>query len=115
MAPLGRLAGLLGQVRHSRQAAGLYRRRYRFLVDRSGQGKGAGRQIQERQLTFSRPRRDFLALAGAAAASTLLPGKAFASTPTGLRLHGLSAFGDLKYKADFPHFAYVNPEAPKGG
>ena len=29
--------------------------------------------------------------------------------------HGLSAFGDLKYPADFPHFDYVNPAAPKGG
>ncbi len=29
--------------------------------------------------------------------------------------HGLSAFGDLKYPADFQHFAYVNPDAPKGG
>ncbi len=29
--------------------------------------------------------------------------------------HGLSAFGDLKYKPDFPHFDYVNPDAPKGG
>jgi len=29
--------------------------------------------------------------------------------------HGISAFGDLKYPADFPHFAYVNPQAPKGG
>jgi len=29
--------------------------------------------------------------------------------------HGLSAFGDLKYPADFPHFGWVNPEAPKGG
>lgn len=29
--------------------------------------------------------------------------------------HGLSAFGDLQYPADFPHFAYVNPNAPKGG
>jgi len=29
--------------------------------------------------------------------------------------HGLSAFGDLAYPADFTHFAYVNPEAPKGG
>lgn len=29
--------------------------------------------------------------------------------------HGLSAFGDLKYDADFAHFDYVNPEAPKGG
>ncbi|MEZ5909732.1 MAG: extracellular solute-binding protein [Hyphomicrobiaceae bacterium] len=29
--------------------------------------------------------------------------------------HGLSAFGDLKYPADFKHFSYVNPDAPKGG
>jgi microcin C transport system substrate-binding protein len=31
------------------------------------------------------------------------------------RRHGLSAFGDLKYPADFQHFDYVNPDAPKGG
>ena len=29
--------------------------------------------------------------------------------------HGLSLFGDLKYPADFKHFDYVNPDAPKGG
>ena len=29
--------------------------------------------------------------------------------------HGMSAFGDLSYPADFPHFGYVNPKAPKGG
>ena len=29
--------------------------------------------------------------------------------------HGMSAFGDLKYPADFHHFDYVNPAAPKGG
>lgn len=29
--------------------------------------------------------------------------------------HGLSYFGDLKYPADFAHFDYVNPNAPKGG
>jgi microcin C transport system substrate-binding protein len=29
--------------------------------------------------------------------------------------HGLSIFGDLKYPADFTHFEYVNPDAPKGG
>ena len=27
----------------------------------------------------------------------------------------MSAFGDLGYPADFPHFRYVNPDAPKGG
>jgi microcin C transport system substrate-binding protein len=31
------------------------------------------------------------------------------------RRHGLSAFGELKYQADFKHFDYVNPDAPKGG
>ena len=29
--------------------------------------------------------------------------------------HGVSVFGDLKYKPDFKHFDYVNPAAPKGG
>ncbi len=29
--------------------------------------------------------------------------------------HGLSLFGDLKYPPDFKRFAYVNPDAPKGG
>ena len=29
--------------------------------------------------------------------------------------HGLALFADLKYGADFTHFDYVNPDAPKGG
>lgn len=29
--------------------------------------------------------------------------------------HGYSFYGDLDYPADFTHFDYVNPEAPKGG
>ena len=29
--------------------------------------------------------------------------------------HGVSLFGELKYPADFKHFDYVNPSAPKGG
>ncbi|MFG1490478.1 ABC transporter substrate-binding protein, partial [Oceanospirillum sp. HFRX-1_2] len=29
--------------------------------------------------------------------------------------HGLAMHGDLKYPADFSHFDYVNPDAPKGG
>jgi len=29
--------------------------------------------------------------------------------------HGASLFGELKYGPDFPHFDYVNPDAPKGG
>ncbi|MEM7652395.1 MAG: extracellular solute-binding protein [Pseudomonadota bacterium] len=30
-------------------------------------------------------------------------------------VHGLSMYGALKYPADFTHFDYVNPDAPKGG
>jgi len=29
--------------------------------------------------------------------------------------HGYSFYGDLKYGADYTHFDYVNPDAPKGG
>ena len=39
-----------------------------------------------------------------------------AASPLGAEpRHGLSIFGDLKYPADFKHFDYVNPDAPKGG
>ena len=68
-----------------------------------------------RQPTMALSRRDVLALGVAATASTLLPGRAFAAIPTGVKVHGLSAFGDLKYKPDFAHFDYVNVDAPQGG
>ena len=29
--------------------------------------------------------------------------------------HGISIFCDLKYPADYTHFEYLNPDAPKGG
>jgi len=29
--------------------------------------------------------------------------------------HGVDLYGSLKYPADFQHFDYVNPDAPKGG
>lgn len=38
-------------------------------------------------------------------------GPAFAGGP----MHGFSYFGDLKYAEGFPHYDYVNPDAPKGG
>jgi microcin C transport system substrate-binding protein len=40
-------------------------------------------------------------------------GDVFASSVT--KSHGLSAFGNLKYPADFKQFDYINPDAPKGG
>lgn len=60
-------------------------------------------------------RRRFLQAAGAAAALPMLPSNLFASTPTGVALHGLSAFGDLKYPPGFSHFDYAKPDAPQGG
>ncbi len=61
--------------------------------------------------------------AGSSVASRLLGGALLATallSPVGqvraqVASHGLSAFGDLALPADFPHFAYVNPAAPKGG
>ncbi len=38
---------------------------------------------------------------------------AFAADPA--PSHGLAIFGDLALPADFTHFEYVNPDAPKGG
>ena len=37
------------------------------------------------------------------------------SKAEGTETHGLSVFGDLKYPADFSHFDYADPAAPKGG
>jgi len=48
----------------------------------------------------------------AAAARGALSPAAAAET---VESHGLSAFGDLAYPPDFPHFRYVDPNAPKGG
>ena len=39
----------------------------------------------------------------------------FAAAAAAEPRHGISVFGELKYPADFTHFDYVNPEAPKGG
>jgi microcin C transport system substrate-binding protein len=57
-------------------------------------------------------RRDALVLGAAALTSVLAPVAKAAESP---EHHGISAFGDLKYPADFKHFDYVNPNAPKGG
>src|SRR5271165_2980771 len=50
---------------------------------------------------------------GALAALLLRPLAALADDS--VETHGLSSFGDLALPPDFPHFAYVNPEAPTGG
>src|ERR1700728_3404042 len=51
---------------------------------------------------------------GAGVSGVPWPRPAF-SADAGTEAHGLSVFGDLKYQADFQHFDYVNPAAPKGG
>ena len=57
------------------------------------------------------------ALKAAAAGLTLPWGAAMraAFADDEIQSHGLSAFGDLALPADFKHFDYVNPDAPKGG
>ena len=63
-------------------------------------------------------RRTMLRLgAGAIGAAWLRPALAddAGAKIQGLKIHGLSAFGELKYPADFRHFDYVNADAPKGG
>lgn len=59
-------------------------------------------------------RRNVLVGSAAAALLTSGTGRAFA-TAASVEAHGMSSFGDLKYPADFKHFDYVNPSAPKGG
>jgi len=43
------------------------------------------------------------------------PGETHSQPADAAERHGISAFGDLKYPANFPNFDYVNPKAPKGG
>ncbi len=57
-------------------------------------------------------RRKVLAIGAGAVAAVFVPGGAGAQET---ETHGISAFGDLKYPPDFKHFAYVKPDAPKGG
>ncbi len=61
-------------------------------------------------------RRRVLALTAGVAAATSLPRELHcARADAMIEAHGLSAFGDLAYAADFQHFSYVDPRAPKGG
>ena len=57
-------------------------------------------------------RRDTLAMGAVVLASALAPVAKAVESPA---RHGISAFGDLKYPADFKQLDYVNPNAPKGG
>jgi microcin C transport system substrate-binding protein len=60
-------------------------------------------------------RRRALVLAGGVAVAAAHRGVFSAAADGEIESHGLSAFGDLTYEPDFPHFRYVEPNAPKGG
>ncbi len=55
----------------------------------------------------------FRSMVGSLGVMLCVAGGAFADGIT--KSHGYSYFGNLDYPADFTHFDYVNPDAPKGG
>src|ERR1044071_7378023 len=58
-------------------------------------------------------RRNVLVIAASAVATVPFAFKVRAESEAAR--HGLSAFGDLGYAADFKNLKYVNPSAPQGG
>ena len=60
-------------------------------------------------------RRVLEASAAVALASAARGVASSADAADAIESHGMSAFGDLAYPADFRQFRYVNPNAPKGG
>ena len=81
-------------------------------------GCGARREDGDTLVT-GLTRRSLLTIAAGAAGSLSTARLSFAQTPAtdagGAERHGMSAFGDLKYPADFKQLDYVNVNAPKGG
>ncbi|WP_413468722.1 extracellular solute-binding protein [Marinobacter sp.] len=55
------------------------------------------------------------AVAGAILSVSLVSAPAVMAQDETEPRHGIAMYGDPAYPADFEHFAYVNPEAPKGG
>jgi microcin C transport system substrate-binding protein len=82
-----------------------------MVVGQSARGQGQGK------IVIAPSRRGVLTLAAGMAAGigAARAGLSFADAAEEGERHGMSAFGDLRYPADFRHFAYVNPDAPKGG
>jgi microcin C transport system substrate-binding protein len=66
-------------------------------------------------MTMSLTRRAALKVGAGGTLATLVSRPFAAFADDSVETHGLSSFGDLALPADFPHFAYVNPEAPTGG
>jgi len=66
-------------------------------------------------VTITRRNALILSAGALAAAKFNAPAVAQQSIALDTERHGMSAFGDLALPADFPHFAYANPNAPKCG
>jgi microcin C transport system substrate-binding protein len=66
-------------------------------------------------MTMNLTRRAALKAGAGGALAALLSRPMAALADDLVEAHGLSSFGDLALPPDFPHFAYVNPEAPTGG
>jgi microcin C transport system substrate-binding protein len=66
-------------------------------------------------MTILLTRRTALKAGAAGALATLVVRPLAAFADDFAETHGLSSFGDLALPPDFPHFAYVNPQAPTGG
>ena len=67
-------------------------------------------------MIFATRRRALALAAGSAAGFLAFPSASLRARADDLiESHGLSAFGDLAYPADFQNFRYVDPNAPKGG
>ena len=101
----------LGSLRPSRSAAEIRRRGVPDGVVVGRREGGEDRDAPVNSCIRDVTRRDALVL-GAGAVTAV--GAALAAQAEPER-HGMSAFGDLKYPADFKHFDYVDPNAPKGG
>lgn len=63
-------------------------------------------------MIFAKPSKLLITLAGLFLGVAAYAEETAADTT---RSHGYHPFGHLKYAADFQHFDYVNPDAPKGG
>ena len=66
-------------------------------------------------MTMSLTRRAALKAGAGGALATFVCRPFAALADDFVETHGLSSFGDLALPPDFPHFAYVNPDAPTGG
>ena len=66
-------------------------------------------------MTITLTRRAALKAGAGGALAALVARPLAAIAEDSIETHGLSSFGDLALPADFPHFDYVNPQAPTGG